>query len=240
MPFDLQALVDARVDDPFFSRKNTVFRSTLDGSPVVVKIFAEDAIEGALKEYSILEGCHRNGVSVPRPIGLSGNALVMEFVEGETLSEILDRHWLTGTDEGAKSRTHLGSIAGSVGAWLARFHSSYDSRTRRGDAIVRNFLIGQKGTTGLDFEESSESDVIDDIGEICTSVLSMHPMFTEEKVEFCRNVVDSYFTTSGLARRADVPSAVARAMMRYASFRKDGSSMVAKAHDIELHGIWLE
>jgi tRNA A-37 threonylcarbamoyl transferase component Bud32 len=238
MEFDMQELIESRAREPFLSRKNTVFPSVLNGGPVVVKVFAKDTASRALKERAVLERCFEKGVSVPGVIAYRDNTLVMEFVEGETLSDALDCMWLTESLSGEESRSRLDSIAKSLGVWLASFHGAFDYSMRRGDAIARNFILSPKGMTGIDFEESSESDVIDDVGEICSSVLSMHPMFTVEKTRFCKEIANSYFAASGSQRMKDLESAVPKAMRRYASFREDGGLLLKKADDIDRNGLW--
>lgn len=238
MEFDMQGLIDSQAHEPFFSRKNTVFLSVLDGRPVIVKVFAKDTASRALKERAVLERCFEKGVSVPGVIAYRDNTLVMEFVEGETLSDVLDGIWLTKSLSGEESRSRLDSIARSLGDWLALFHGAFDYSMRRGDAIVRNFILSQNGVTGIDFEESSESDVIDDVGEICSSVLSMRPMFTVEKTRFCKEIANSYFAASGSQRTKDLESAVSKALRRYAPFREDGGLMIQMADDIDRKGLW--
>jgi len=238
MEFDMQELIDSQVRDPFFSRKNTVSPSVLDGGPVVVKVFAKDTASRALNERTVLERCFEKGVSVPGVIAHRDNVLVMEFVEGETLSDALDDIWLTESLSGEEGRSRLDSIAKSLGVWLASFHNAFDYNIRRGDAITRNFILSQKKVTGIDFEESAEADVIDDIGEICSSVLSMHPMFTVEKTRFCKEIANSYFAVSGSQRMKGLESAVSRALRRYAPFREDGGLMIQMADDIDRKGLW--
>jgi tRNA A-37 threonylcarbamoyl transferase component Bud32 len=237
MEFDMRELIDGRVHEPFFSRKNTVFPSVLRGRPVVVKIFADDALERAATEEEIILRCAEKGVSVPGLIGRSGGVLVMEFVDGETLSDALDEIWLMSQPSAEENRPRLDAIAQSIGVWLATFHAAFENNTRRGDAVARNFILSREGVTGIDFEESSESDVINDVGEICSSILSMHPMFTFEKARFCKAIADSYFATAGYQRMKDLESAISKALRRYASFREDGASMVQMADDIDRNGL---
>ncbi len=230
MEFDVRELINKRVREPFFSRKNTVFLSVLDGRFVVVKMFADGGSGLAASEEAIIERCIEKGVSVPGLVGRSGDVLVLEFVEGETLADTLDGIWLV-----EQSSEEEGS---SLGAWLAAFHAAFDNTTRRGDAITRNFIMGPKGITGIDFEESSDSDVVDDLGEICSSVMSMHPMFTDEKIRFCRAVADYYFTATGEGRSKDVGQATSRALRRYAPYREDGDLLRQKADEIDKKGLW--
>ncbi len=237
MAFDVHELIDKRVREPFFSRKNTVFLSVLDGRLVVVKIFANGASSLAAAEEIILKRCIEKGVVVPGLVGRSGDVLVLEFVEGETLADTLDGIWLVERQSGEGGSSRLDAIARSLGAWLAAFHAAFDNNTRRGDAVARNFIMGSKGVTGIDFEEASDSDVVEDLGEICSSVMSMHPMFTDEKIRFCRAVADSYFAATGEERPEDVGQATSRALRRYAPYREDGELLRQKAAEIDKKGL---
>jgi hypothetical protein len=68
--------------------------------------------------------------------------------------------------------------------------------------------------------------------------MSMHPMFTDEKMRFCRAVVDSYFAATGEERSEDVGPAASRALRRYAPFREDGELLRQKADEIDSKGLW--
>lgn len=238
MSYDLRELEMTRAGEKFFSRKNSVFKSVLSGKAVVVKVFAEGATDIAQKEYSLLEKCQERSIPAPIPLELGEDVIVMEYVEGPTLSEFLDSAWSKGGEERSAGRSNLDSTAASLGKWFADFHSAFDHQLCRGDANMRNFLIGLRGVTGIDFEESGGCEVIDDIGQACSSILSMHPMFTREKAEFCRNVAETYFSAAGVKKVADLNEATARALEHYASFRPDGELMVRKAVEIRSTGIW--
>ena len=237
MPCDLLDLQKERIGDMFFSRKNSVFRSLCGERQVVVKVFTNDAADAALKEYSVLETCQTKDVLAPTPIELKEAVIVMEYVEGPTLAEFLDAAW-RGSGNRADGHSQIKAVAESLGAWLADFHGAFDYTLSRGDASIRNFIISCKGVVGIDFEESGEREVIDDLGEACASVLSMRPMFSRESEEFCRCMVEAYVSKAEPARITRLNEAAACALERYAKFRNDGDEMVRKAIEIRKSGFF--
>jgi tRNA A-37 threonylcarbamoyl transferase component Bud32 len=230
----LEELRRGRLGSDFESRKNRVFKSAVHGEVVVVKEYS--AIESAPKEYSILERCHSNSIQVPRPISLHANAVTMECVQGVTVAQALDSMWLKGETVSEQDAARLREISSGLASWLARFHRLFDFRLARGDAITKNFLVSGGAITGLDFEDASEGDVIIDLGQLCSSVLSLHPMFTEGKRSFCRELSEAYFSEIGATRASDLDAAVAQALRYYASYRRDGERMVAEAAAIDRDG----
>ena len=200
---------------------------------VVVKTYPKADADVIQKEYSILERCHASGVLAPTPIALEGNAIVMSHVDGSVLSTVLDSRWLHTDPANPAPETDTACIAESLARWLHAFHSAFGFRLRRGDVNMRNFMLSGEGLYGLDFEEASEGDVIEDLGQACATVLSMDPMFTEEKTAFVGKMVRQYFEISGLDRYDDLRDAVVRALRYYASFRKNRIEIEARASRIE-------
>ena len=229
-------LESRRIGSNFFSRKNTVFKSVSVGKIVVVKVYGASRRSLAEKEFSILKECHSRGVSVPEPIELREGAVLMEFVEGATLAESLDRYWLDGIAAAPEERLRLERTAKAIGEWLSRFHDVFDKSTTRGDSNARNFLLCGEEVFGIDFEESSRADVLDDVGQICSSILSMHPMFTQEKFDFCRSLSEAFFSASGLDRSDHLAGAIAKALRYYSSYRSDATAMLEMADELDRTG----
>lgn len=221
----------------FFSRKNRVVKSLRDGRAVVVKTYRRADADVIQKEYSILERCNASGVLAPTPIALEEDAIVMSYVEGSVLSTVLDSCWLRAGHAAPAPEADPLRIAESLGRWLHGFHSAFDFDMRRGDVNMRNFVLGGAGIFGLDFEEASEGDVIDDLGQACATVLSMDPAFTEEKSAFVGRLAGQYFEMTGVDRYDDLGRAVARALRYYASFRENRAQMEACASRVEAEGL---
>jgi tRNA A-37 threonylcarbamoyl transferase component Bud32 len=234
---ELGDLERRRIGGNFFSRKNTVFKSVFLGRIVIVKVYGAGRSSLGRKEFSVLRECHEKGVLVPKPIELREDAVLMEFVEGITLADSLDTYWLDGAAGGPDEKPRIESTARSVGGWLATFHSAFGNGMSRGDSNARNFLVSGDEVFGVDFEESSQSDVLDDVGQMCSSVLSMHPMFTQEKFDFCHELARSYFSAAGQDRSSELGRATAKALRYYASYRSDANAMLEMASEMERTGL---
>lgn len=234
----LSTLRERALGMQFRSRKNRVYLSLYDDEPVVVKELPDS--DKASKEHAILSMCVAGGVSVPRPLAVLGNVLVLEYIEGGTAADLLDSMLVKGAPLSEDEAAALADTASALGRWLAEFHRVAEFRTARGDANMRNFVMRGRSVVGVDFEECRESDVIADLGQMCSSVLSMNPMFTDDKVEFCRMMSGTYFDSVGMNRAGDLDSATADALRYYAAFRDDGREMVRFASSIETTGLFSE
>ena len=221
----------------FFSRKNRVVKSIRNGQLVVVKTYTQADVGVIRKEYSILERCHASGVLAPAPIAMEEDAIVMSYVDGRVLSTVLDSCWVHAGPNGSVPEAEPALIAESLGRWLHGFHAAFEFGLRRGDVNMRNFVLGEAGMYGLDFEEASEGDVIEDLGQACATVLSMDPMFTEEKVAFAGRLAGKYFEMTGVERYDDLHEAIVRALRYYASFRGNRAAIEACASRMEREGL---
>jgi tRNA A-37 threonylcarbamoyl transferase component Bud32 len=221
----------------FFSRKNRVVKSLRDGQMVVVKTYPRADSGVIRKEYMILERCLESGVLAPTPIAMEDNAIVMSYVDGRVLSTVLDSHWVHARPGRSAPEADPVRIAESLGRWLHGFHAAFEFGLRRGDVNMRNFVLSEDGMYGLDFEEASEGDVIEDLGQACATVLSMDPMFTEEKSAFAGRMAGKYFEMTGIERYDDLRGAVVRALRYYASFRKNRAAVEAFASRVEREGL---
>jgi len=232
-PAGLEAL---REGEPFRSRKNRVFRIRLEGRLAVAKIYAPERVKLAESEYHILDKCHREEGRAPRPLAVGNGTIVMEYVDGENLSEKFDRLWRD--DDGSKNSLELRRlVTDGLAEWLAQFHRIFGLREARGDTILRNFIVSESQIYGLDFEEAMERDPLSDLGEACANMLSMHPMFTPGKLVLARELAERYWHHSGTDRSAELQEAIAVALEHYSSFRADGDSMRTWARKIRIDGL---
>jgi tRNA A-37 threonylcarbamoyl transferase component Bud32 len=234
---ELRELRRSRLGQDYPSRKNKVFKSELEGELVVVKIFPVDRYEAASAEFTILERCSKAGLAVPSPIRLLQGAIVIEHIEGTTVADALDSidaEIGLGAPDGME---RAGPIMRSLGCWLASFHELHGFRVARGDSIMRNFILVDHALYGIDFEEASECDVLLDLGQMCSSLLSMRPMFTKEKFELVHILSNHYFEAAGTSRLDDLPGKISEALRFYARFRRDGGSLLTWADRIEHSGL---
>lgn len=222
----LGKLEEARQGPYFKSKKNRVFRSVLHGEVWVVKVYNRDWSDRASLEFEVLRDCRARGVAVPRPISLLEGAIVMEHVPGEHVSDLFDD--LMSDLSSPNLSDELSGLAESMAAWLSSFHTAFGFELTRGDAILRNFIVGPGGPVGLDFEESARADALTDLGQTCASALMTDPAFTEHKVLFAQQMSDAYWKRTGEDRSEGLPDAIEAAVRHYAQFRPNGIDLVDK------------
>ena len=223
------------VGEPFRSRKNHVFRIRWEGALKVAKVYAPERIHLAELEFGILSRCAEEEVPAPHPIALGPGAIIMDYVEAENLSDEFDR--LLTESQASKGKEIHDLVTDGVAAWLAKFHKRMGGCTTRGDSVLRNFLISGGTICGLDFEESSARDPLDDVAEVAANMLGMSPAFTPERFALVDVLAERYWHHSGTDRSAELPSTIADALDRYAQFRSDGKAMRVWAQKLRVDGL---
>ena len=119
----------------FVSKRNEV---TLRNGLVHKKV--KDPQAAAL-EASILRDLRGRGVPVPEVIACRDGLLVMEYLPGEPLPDVIERG---GYDPGA--------VALALCGWLAAFYAAAAPDELRGDVNGRNFLYDGMKIYSVDFE----------------------------------------------------------------------------------------
>ena len=229
----LDELESVRVGEAYSSRKNTVFRARLDGEVVITKVYREGRGR-AEREFSVLERASEKGLLVPRPIGLRDFGILMEFVEGDNASVVFDSLW---DEDSVDAILRRADFVHAVSAWLADFHRAFAFSLCRGDSILKNFIVGPRGLTGIDFEEAVEGDPLNDLGQTCSYVLSTDPMFTDAKFRCAKDIFAGYESLAGTDRSEEFSSKVAESLRYYSRFRRDGETLRAWASRIETENL---
>lgn len=214
IPFEGLTLVKS-----FPSRKNSVFLVERADEQLILKIFSSDRAEN---EYRVLRDAHGAGIPVPRPIDMKGRALLMEYVEGSTVNDLVDG--------GAGPDLVLG-----VASWLARFHRAFrrsdGSVLLKSDAILKNFIVADR-IYGIDFELSRRGRPEEDVGEAISFLLDTYPMFTEDKYRLAFTFIDRYQAEAGIVLR-DIEDSIAKSLMEAAGFRPGQRELIyRKAKDL--------
>jgi tRNA A-37 threonylcarbamoyl transferase component Bud32 len=203
------------------SKRNLVFKFTTDDKKFAVKKFDE---KHAVHEYHTLKQVYDKGVKVPRPLILIGeNVLITEFIEGSNLCDQLNK-------------TLDVAYSDSLAEWFFRLHASFrrnhDSMVKS-ESILRNFIDSRDGIFGVDFEFSHYGDPLKDVGEICASILDTHPMFTDEKLKICRELIHSYNYRTNSQSSHEVALWIARALENTSLQRPEQRKILTeKANDI--------
>ena len=187
------------------SRRNTVLHITgclqSDGAlrSLVAKWFRQP---GIANEATVLRDAYEREVPVPRIVGTTAEVLLMEFIEGPNLCDVL-----TNTPSPRYGRL--------LGTWLAQYHTAFQRSGElvlaKGDARIRNFICANTNLVGVDFEESSVGSYLDDLASACASILDTTPIFTPAKRRVCRALLSMYAAT----RLEDTPTSLVRRVSPY-------------------------
>lgn len=204
----------------FPSRKNCVYLVERNEERYILKVFSSDRADN---EYRVLADAYGAGIPVPRPIEIKSRTILMEYVDGRTVNDLVD--------EGAGAAPVL-----SVASWLARFHRTFlqDGQVLlKSDAILKNFIVADR-IYGIDFELSRQGRPEEDVGEAISFLLNTAPMFTGEKYRLALAFINRYQDESGIVLQ-DIESSIAKSLIEAASFRPGQQELLyRKAKDLIL------
>lgn len=203
----------------FLSRKNNVYLVRRGDERLILKVFSSDRSDN---EYKVLRDAYNANIPVPRPVEQNGQAILMQYVEGRTVNDLVD--------EGAGPEPVLG-----VASWLARFHRTFlgedDRVLLKSDAIFKNFIVADQ-VYGIDFELSRRGLPEEDVGEAISFLLDTNPMFTEDKYRLSFAFIKRYEAESGIILH-DIENSIARSLLEAASFRPGQQELIyRKAKDL--------
>lgn len=222
LPFGIQ-----RVCLQFPSKKNRVFLVNLasDGHsrPAVLKVhpFPGPALR---RERGLLEEAERQGLAVPRLLDHTESSLLLEFIAGETLCDLVNREL---------DPRPLEELA----RWLADFHRRFPGLVR-GDSQLKNFIWHRSRVFGIDFEECSQGQYVEDVAGICSSILDTNPMFTPAKFELTRTFLTMYEALNLPIKDKQLHREIANTLRRKVRFRPgQQDTLLLQAQRIEEKGV---
>jgi tRNA A-37 threonylcarbamoyl transferase component Bud32 len=149
------------------------------------------------------------------------NVIIMNYIAGENLCDIINDNNTTFSE---KERLIV-----LLAEWFYDFHNFYKKDNQfniHGDSTLRNFIFTDR-IWGVDFEESRTGKVVEDIAGICSSILSTDPMFTSEKFQLCKILVDSY-TNLAPGRIININDEIAYALLEKIQWRADDEEELRK------------
>lgn len=182
------------------SRRNIVlhvtgtFRSTHRTVDVVAKWFKHSGIG---HEAQVLRDAYTRKVPVPRVIGSTVHVLLLQFLRGENLCDLITYH----------PEERYGVL---LGQWLGQYHEAFQRSSEsetvllKGDARIRNFIYDGSHLFGVDFEESYTGHYLRDLACTCASILDTDPLFTTEKLRLCRALLSTYSGARGISRQQKI------------------------------------
>jgi tRNA A-37 threonylcarbamoyl transferase component Bud32 len=182
------------------SRRNEVLhvtgslQSDRTSRSLVAKWFRQP---GIANEATVLRDAFDRQVHVPRIIGTTAEVLLMEFIEGPNLCDVL-------------TETPSPRYGRLLAKWLAQYHTAFQRSGElvltKGDARIRNFICANANLVGVDFEESCIGSYLDDLGCACASILDTDPIFTRPKLRVCKALLSAY----AISRLAASPAFLVR------------------------------
>ena len=169
------------------SKKNTVAYVTLKNKPRVLKWFVPGFKRQMKIEYNILKkGANKINIPTIFEMDENNNVLVTNYIIGENLCDVINDKQTSN-----KEKQRLMFL---LAEWFNDFHNHFkeiDKFQIRGDSSLRNFILTDR-IWGVDFEESRTGRPVEDLSEMCASILSTDPMFTKEKFQLCKLLLERY------------------------------------------------
>lgn len=185
--------IDYIVEKRFYSKKNQVYKARLLSSEgkeksIVIKKYT-GPIENRRKEIQLLHHLRQQGLTVPKIYFVKEDYIVMEYIEGRTLLEEIEKReeeQVVGKDSFYKSNNE--QLVDSLITWLKDFYYHTDNQLILKDINLRNFLINKQGKIyGIDFEDYGIGNIVEDGGKLCAYILTYNPPFTLWKLNFAKD-----------------------------------------------------
>jgi len=227
----MECLEEKMIGERFPSRKNRVFKISYNDSICVAKVFHKNRIEKAKIEFEVLEICQDKGILCPIPLELMENAIIMSYIPGNNLMDVLN--YLERKKSQSNSNIETANLFDLTAKWLAEFHMATESKLTRGDAILKNFIISDKQIFGIDFEESLHDDALQDLGKACAFILSLNPIFSRKRFEEARFFSNRYWHYFGSNRSDELPNIISNELRNISPYRDEPDQLNAWADKIK-------
>jgi tRNA A-37 threonylcarbamoyl transferase component Bud32 len=141
-------------------------------------------------EVFFLNALRRQGINVPQIIWHDGRTIIMEYIQGILLADLLN-------DQEADRDLWISELA----KWLRQLHGlidvSYEVCLSMSDLNLRNFIFDGRKFYGIDFEDICFYPPERDLGVICAFILNNDPMFEQWKYQVCGSLIRAYETAPG-------------------------------------------
>ncbi|OPX86456.1 MAG: Phosphotransferase enzyme family protein [Pelotomaculum sp. PtaB.Bin104] len=175
-----------------YSKRNNVYLAEVITSHNIIKKFIVKEYEGqsAGNEIFILHMLKQHGLRVPQITWYDNKILVMEYIHGLLLAELL-------VDQGPDQELWVNALAG----WLHELHGCMKIYKKNpfeqtclcmADLNLRNFIFDSRVFYGIDFEDVCFYPPERDLGVICAFILNNDPMFTSWKYSICSSLISCY------------------------------------------------
>ncbi|MCC7571986.1 MAG: hypothetical protein KO464_01190, partial [Candidatus Methanofastidiosum sp.] len=129
-----------------------------------------------------LQNLYKKNIPVPKPYSLVNQTIFMEYIQGETLMDIINSNL-------ANKEKFLDSLS----SFFSKIHEIKKGNLSllRGDLSIKNFIYKNR-IYGLDFEESTYGNNLKDIGGTIAQIIDSSPSFTDEKFYLSNYFLEKY------------------------------------------------
>jgi len=170
-----KSLENIKILKSFPSHQNNVYKVEVsikgEKTLAVIKVYNESlGVLPKLTESKNLLKLRKKGITVPRILKKTEDALFLNFIPGTLVNDLVEK-------------LDLGEWIEKLAEWMARLHQIKKSESSflKSDLNLRNFILSNGEIYGLDFEETQYGDPREDLGDICYFLLTNYPPITFEK-----------------------------------------------------------
>jgi tRNA A-37 threonylcarbamoyl transferase component Bud32 len=184
-------MMSIEILEKLVSKRNQVYLIKLcestDRKYAIMKKYSLNNQKFLEEEYENMQMLQEHGILIPGMIYKSSESLIMEYIQGELVADLLER-------------LDIGDWVDGLASWMAKLHKLADGKSSllKTDVNLRNFIYSEGQIYGLDFEKVSYGDIRIDLGNICFFILTNTPSFTKEKHIIMRRFLQSYEKHSGI------------------------------------------
>jgi len=135
--------------------------------------------QAACLEASILRDLHARDVAVPGVLACEGNLLVLEYLPGEPLPDIIER-----------GNYSPATLASALCDWFAAFYAAVPES--RGDVNGRNFLCDGEKIYSVDFEERCFESPAKDAGRLAAFIETYNTSDTLKQIALAEAIMCAF------------------------------------------------
>lgn len=176
-----------KIEKNFTSKKNNVYllKTKKTGGTNEYLVYKKYSCPRRMqKEIEMLSLLKEEGLPVPRILTTGEDYIGLEYLQGTLL---LDHYCYLENAQGSLSQSPDESsyiFIYELLSWFKKFYQVTGKITGTtiimGDVNLRNFIL-KEVIYGIDFEESRESSIAEEIGSLCAFALTYDPAFTPWK-----------------------------------------------------------
>ena len=208
------------------SKKNVVLRVMIESqSDNLAQIVAKLFITGNHDlEVDILRKCYQEQLAVPEVIDADQGVILMSFIAGPTFTEKINK-------------TFDVRLMDQLALWYYRYHEI--TGMIKGDPRLRNFVCGEEGLFGLDFEEAKSDHWVTDIAGASASLIDTRPVFDERKRRLSWYLLEEYLKLHEEKRTEAIDSLYLTTLvdiLRQTSYWREDKSILTLAEKIRNEG----